>query len=443
MAKKVKKDEKDVELITLIKEKEFISLLPWNTEKEITPIHVADLAKEVLRGKTKYRIASNARCIKHLMAALEEHYAGKLFEIRMSGSDHFWSLINPELLSSMTPSPVKKDVKAETTPILSPTPTIEESNTETEEVEVVKDDEPKEEVQEPKKPVKPLVPEDYIKAYFLFALTIPNPIRSTEVKAFCNYKGWGKIYNTVNRVLSEGGIDAKVDTSTRYWVILEGDIADVKILMDIIKDTYDIPKDVEEYISTLKLPNDEETEEVEVATDEVTSETPNSEVIDSVRGVHVRLLTQKILGSNGLFRSEINRIIRENSLSIPLPPDEFLATDFTIKPKRNPVLGRNEDFFSPSPELISRIKEEEKARIEYIPVSFHTNKELELDGFLQYEEELILPKLGIRQIIIKIDVRTKIEILNFLKLYYTNRDNIEVSGDTNEILADLETRLIS
>lgn len=484
------KDGRDIELITLITNKEeFISKLPWKKEKEITPIHVAELAKKELKGKTDQKIGGgNSKCIKVLMTALEKEFSGRLFRIRLSGSDRFWSLTNPELLEEFRIQFEKKEETAILVPqepkVVIPileTPEIESSTSEKVEIQKDKDKE---------KPVSAPSKEDMLKAYLLLELLKVGSYASAKIKEISLHMGWKiPIYGDVNRVLRYYDLKNTIDTSGKRIIKLTPEVKrgdeDVHLLISMLESEISpIPEDITYFIETGEIKKTEETEEKETIPPITEGDEPSLEleeekeeqkeeekkrVLDLDKPSQLDIL-KKFLYNSGkyvVFQSELFQKIRLLHLDkITKPCEDFRNDpDVRIEPSRfNKDLNvrevryvltdsyrkrmkqddTTEEEQTPQPEEVMEVviqesdhQPESKAETKPTMVEFYSTKELNTGMKFSYSKQILLSiwKYGIQ-------IETKEDALRLIKLYYSHLGEIEFE-DGATTLAALDNIVLS
>ena len=492
MKKANKKDERDIELITLIEnQEEFISKLPWE-EGEITPIHIAELAKKELKGKTTHKIGGgNSGCIKRLMTALEKEFSGRLFRIRLSGSDRFWSLTNPELLKKFK---IQFEKIEETTIIVPREPEvvipstvhvetpIETSTSEHKEIEVKKKDKP---VPAPEK-------EDMLKAYLLLELLMcGEPYPSSKIKEISQHMGWKiPIYGDVNQVLKYYELKNVVDTSGKRVIKLTPEIKredeDIHLLISMLEsEVSPIPEDITYFIEMGDIRKIEEKEtipstteeeepslELEEKMEEQKEEEKKKEVLDMDKSSQLNFL-KKFLYDSGkyvVFQSELFQKIRLLHLNkITKPYEDFRDDpDVRIEPSRlNKDLGVREVRYVLTDSYCNRMKHDDTTEEEQTPqpeetvevviqepdhhqpeskaetktksmmIELYSTKELSTGMKFSYSKQILLSiwKYGIQ-------VETKEDALRLIKLYYSHLGEVEFE-DGATILAALDNIVLS
>ena len=486
MRKANKKDERDIELITLIENKEeFVSKLPWE-EGEITPIHVAELAKKELKGKTTHKIGGgNSGCIKRLMTALEKEFSGQLFRIRLSGSDRFWSLTNPELLKKFRIQFEKKEETAILVPqepkVVIPileTPEIESSTSE--KVEIQKDK---------KKLVSAPSKEDMLKAYLLLEILKVGSYASAKIKEISLHMGWKiPIYWDVNRVLRYYDLKNTIDTSGKRVIRLTPEVKrgdeDVHLLISMLESEISpIPEDITYFIETGEIKKTEETEEKETIPPTTEGDEPSLEleekkeeqkeeekkrVLDLDKPSQLDLL-KKFLYDSGkyvVFQSELFQKIRLLHLDkITKPCEDFRNDpDVRIEPSRfNKDLGVREVRYvltdsyckrmkqddtteeqTPQPEEVVEVviqesdhQPESKAETKPMMIKLYSKKELNTGLKFLYSKLILLSiwEYGIQ-------IETKEDALRLIKLYYSHLGEVEFE-DGATTLAALDNIVLS
>lgn len=497
MRKASKKDERDIELITLIEnQEEFVSKLPWE-EGEITPIHVAELAKKELKGKTTHKIGGgNSGCIKRLMTALEKEFSGRLFRIRLSGSDRFWSLTNPELLKKFKIQFDKKEETAILVPqeprvVVSPTvhveTPIESSTSEHKEIEVKKKDKS---IPAPEK-------EDMLKAYLLLELLMNGPYPSSKIKEISQHMGWKiPIYEDVNRVLKYSELKNVVDTSGKRIIKLTPEIKrgdeDIHLLISMLEsEVSPIPEDIIYFIEMGEIRKIEEKETIPSTTEEDEPSLESEEkvkeqkeekveeqkeekekekgVLDMDKPSQLDIL-KKFLYNSGkyvVFQSELFQKIRLLHLDkITKPCEDFRNDpDVRIEPSRfNKDLNvreiryvltdsyrkrmkqddTTEEEQTPQPEEVVEVviqesdhQPESKAETKPTMVEFYSTKELNTGMKFSYSKQILLSiwKYGIQ-------IETKEDALRLIKLYYSHLGEVEFE-DGATTLAALDNIVLS
>lgn len=483
------KDGRDIELITLISNKEeFISKLPWESE-EISSIHVAELAKKELKGKTDQKIGGgNSGCIKRLMTALEKEFSGRLFRIRLSGSDRFWSLTNPELLKKFR----IQFGKIEETAIIVPqepevvipstvhveTP-IESSTSEHKEIEVKKKKD---------KPVPAPEKGDMLKAYLLLELLMcGKPYPSSKIKEISKHMGWKiPIYEDVNRVLKYYELKNFVDTSGKRIIKLTPEIKrgdeDIHLLISMLEsEVSPIPEDIVYFIEMGEIRKIEEKETIPSTTEEdepsleskekveEQKEEKMKEVLDMDKPSQLDFL-KKFLYNSGkyiVFQSELFQKIRLLHLDkITKPCEDFRDDpDVRIEPSRfNKDLGVREVRYVLTDSYCKRMKHddtteeeqisqpeetvevviqesdhqpESKAETKPTMIELYSMKELNTGMKFSYSKQILLSiwKYGIQ-------IETKEDALRLIKLYYSHLGEVEFE-DGATTLAALDNIVLS
>ena len=462
------KDGRDIELITLITNKEeFISKLPWKKEKEITPIHVAELAKKELKGKTDQKIGGgNSKCIKVLMAALEKLFSGKLFKIRMEGSDRFWSLTNPELLEEFR---IQFEKKEETAILVPQEPKVvvpTSAPAPVPEIHLTPEEEIKEEVKS--KLLPPPSKEDMIKTYFLIELLKSGPIESKSIKTFSDYMNWGKIYSIVNQTLEYYDVKNVVDTSGKRVIRLNPEVKrtdeDINILTTILESEVEIPEAVKVFIETLELPKEQPADTTE-------EEKEIKPTISLPKEDQILLLKKYIYDNGGQFQSDVFNIIKKLNLDkITCPEDEFKSDkEVMIFSKRNSKLNVDETFFKVKEEFYKRLirqaeKEEEIAVVDYVKSSVTPQPEPEetVEVVIQESDHQPESKVETKPVMIElyslkelntglkfsdskqfllsfwkyeIQIETKEDALRLIKFYYSHLGEVEFEDGATTLAA--------
>lgn len=481
------KDGRDIELITLISNKEeFISKLPWESE-EITSIHVAELAKKELKGKTDQKIGGgNSGCIKRLMTALEKEFSGRLFRIRLSGSDRFWSLTNPELLKKFKIQFDKKEETAIMVPqepevVIPPTvlvhveTPIESSTPEHKEFETKKKDKS---IPAPEK-------EDMLKAYLLLELLMcGKPYPSSKIKEISLHMGWKiPIYEDVNRVLKYYELKNVVDTSGKRMIKLTPEVKrgdeDIHLLISMLESEISpIPEDIIYFIEMGEIKKTEEIEEKETIllttkedeSSNLEEEIEKKEKFGLDKPTQLEFLKKFLYESKirKIFQSEIFQKIRLLHLDkITNPSEDFREDpDVIVEPTRfNKTLGVNEIRYVLTDSYCERMKQndtteeeqtpqseetvevvvqesdhqqpESKAETKPMMIEFYSMKELNTGMKFSYSKQILLSiwKYGIQ-------IETKEDALRLIKLYYSHLGEVEFE-DGATILAALDNIVLS
>lgn len=486
MKKASKKDERDIELITLIENREeFVLKLPWE-EGEITPIHVAELAKKELKGKTTHKIGGgNSGCIKRLMTALEKEFSGRLFRIRLSGSDRFWSLTNPELLKKFKIQFEKKEETAILVPqepkVVIPileTPEIESSTSE--KVEIQKD-------KDKKKPVSAPSKEDMLKAYLLLELLKVGSYASAKIKEISLHMGWKiPIYRDVNRVLRYYDLKNTIDTSGKRVIRLTPEVKrgdeDVHLLISMLESEISpISEDITYFIETGEIKKTEETEEKETIPPTTEGDEPSLELeekkeeqkeekmkkaLDMDKPSQLDFL-KKFLYNSGkyvVFQSELFQKIRLLHLDkITKPCEDFRDDpDVRIEPSRfNKDLGVREVRYVLTDSYCKRMKHddtteeeqtlqpeeeetvevviqesdhqhqpESKAETKPMMIELYSLKELNTGLKFSYSKQFLLSFWKY-----EIQIETKEDALRLIKFYYSHLGEVEFEDGATTLAA--------
>ena len=464
------KSKKDAKLIDVIDNlEEFLASLPW--EREVNANDISHALKARIKGKVKFNLSSQDRCVKIFMCDVEKTYANKFFTVRISGSERFWSRIEGATLTKPQQKKMTRIIVGGGPVVTEPTVPVEEK---------VSEEQPKPVEETKKRGARKDLPipskEDMVKTYFLIELLKSGPIKSALVKSFSDYMGWGKIYDTVNRTLMYYGVKNTVDTSGKRIIKLSPEVKrtdeDINVLTSIIESEVEIPEIVHVFIETLELPREPETpsekEEKEEKKEEVQPVTSKED--------QVRFLKKYIYDANdvhGMFQSEIFVVINDSRLMrlfnlIKCPQDDLRGKDVRIFQKANPEQrGVIEPFFQVKEEFYERLLkeaeehelhavvgyvEESPAVVETVEpepedvedvenenelvIEFFSNDELNTNiAFVSKRRILQFWKYGVR-------IKTKGDALNLVKLYYSHIGSMEFDGENDRVLETLDNIIL-